>query len=299
MLSATHQSSTTKVPPHEWGLVPTTSKRKSYQSTQWIFLQIGLLKCPCSHKQYCYFCYTLCILCAGSFSLPPEDQCPQTESSSLLAPPAASKSTPESLDSSQHVMCLDGAKSSAQIHNKPTWKGEALLSWLLDCPQPLARCSAKALQAHCDLVSCLHGTNPTSTRVAACIGCVLFWEQQANKITLVFTQQHACVCGERELSCLKQQSVLPPKASTSQQALVHSCIEACIHVTGLTRLYLDSQILPVCPALSGWGGTPKGQLMPLLHPSEALCASQSHCTSTSQSYWLFLFTASIKVVGIQ
>ena len=50
--------------------------------------------------------HTLCVLCTGSSCFPPEDQCPQIESSSLPAPPAASKSTPESLHSSQQVTCF-------------------------------------------------------------------------------------------------------------------------------------------------------------------------------------------------
>ena len=50
--------------------------------------------------------HTLCVLCTGSSCFSPEDQCPQIESSSLPAPPAASKSTPESLHSSQQVTCF-------------------------------------------------------------------------------------------------------------------------------------------------------------------------------------------------
>ena len=50
--------------------------------------------------------HTSCVLCTGSSCFSPEDQCPQIESSSLPAPPAASKSTPESLHSSQQVTCF-------------------------------------------------------------------------------------------------------------------------------------------------------------------------------------------------
>ncbi len=200
------------------------------------------------------FLHTLCVLCARSSCVSPEDQWPQIESSSLLAPPAASKSTPESLHSSQQVICF-GCMLRVQHRCFTASPPEKVKHFSLD-HWIAFNLLQDVLQRLCKRIAILFSICMVQILQAkewpVCTGCVLFENSKLAK-THFCSHKSMQACVEEESSCLEQQSVFPPKASTSQLALVHSSIEACIHMTGLTRPYLDSLSLRVCPALSGSG----------------------------------------------
>jgi len=140
------------------------------------------------------FLHMLKTLCAGPSCFPPEDQCPQIESSSLPAPPAASKSTPESLHSSQQVMCF-GCVLRVQHRFLTASPPEKVKHFSLDYWIALNLLQG-VLQRLCKRTAILFSVCMIQILQAkewpVCTSCALFENSKLAKHTYVHTR--ACMC---------------------------------------------------------------------------------------------------------